>query len=216
MSWEPIDLKEERRHHPLDLTGLVGVRPFLRDRVELIEEEDASARASELEHGIEPRCGLTEEAGDDALIPHYVEGEHRLGGDRLSQAGLPVSGWPVEKDAVSRLKPVAAEEIRATVLLDHLIDGSAHGGPQVEGCERTRRHDPLGDQGHRRVIEHRVRLSHDAPPKLRTSASSGRLDHRTSTSCLRRVPVAGDLLPLPWRLPMRRSVRCQPANRSSS
>lgn len=105
---QPVDLQQQGGNDSFDLAGLVRVGAFLGDRVELVEEQDAPAGARELEHAIETTGSLAEKTGHDPLVTNHVEGQHRLGGDRLGQARLAVTGRSFKQDPVARLDAVTA------------------------------------------------------------------------------------------------------------
>jgi hypothetical protein len=121
-----VDLEEQRRHHPLDLARFVLVTAFLRDRIELVEEEDAPPRSDSGEHLRKPRGGLAEIARDHLLVPDYEEGKYQRLSEPFCDGGLPVPGRPREEQPMPRLEPVSAKHFDPRLLLDQLVNGRAN------------------------------------------------------------------------------------------
>lgn len=122
MRWETIDLKQEGRDHSLDFASLVLVRAFFGDGVEFIEEQDTSPGSSELECVVESGGGLAEEARHNAFVSNDVEGKHQLCCNGLGNAGLAIAGRPGQQEAVTRLDPIAAQQLGALLLFDQFGD----------------------------------------------------------------------------------------------
>lgn len=125
----------------VDTTRLISpVCALLGDGVELVEEQDATARACELERLIQSARRLAQEAGDDALVAHHVEREHQLAGEGLGQAGLAVPRGTFEQHAVPWLETVAPQQISTSMLLDELGHGSLDAARQLQAGQH-----PPGD-----------------------------------------------------------------------
>ena len=143
-----VDLHEQGGHDALDLPGLVNVAALLAHGVELVEEQDARRRAGVVEHALEARRRLAEEAADQRLVPHDEERRRQRLGDRFGQGGLAVARWPDEQYAVPRFERMGAQNRGPVLLLDELLAGAAGGGGQDQIGEllprRQLRDEPAG------------------------------------------------------------------------
>jgi hypothetical protein len=73
-----IHLKQEAADDTLDLARLVRVSAFLRDGVELIQEEHAMPPTDVLEDGLKPCACLTQVTGNDLLVPKHEKRQSEL------------------------------------------------------------------------------------------------------------------------------------------
>jgi hypothetical protein len=144
-----VDLQQQSGDHPLNLACLVGVRAFLCDGVELVEEKHTASRTGELEDLVEPTRCLAEETGDDPFIPDDVERHHRLCGDRLGQTCLAVARWTLQQNPISGFDAVTSQQLRALVFLDHLGRCQRHLMRELKVAETPSRNDLVHEVGHR-------------------------------------------------------------------
>jgi hypothetical protein len=140
-----VDLEQQRGNHALDLAGLMLIRLLFGDRVEFVEEQDATASAGELERVVQTRRCLAEEARHHSLVPDDVERQHEFGRYRFRDACLAVPRRARQQEPVPGFNTITAQQLGTLLFFDQLRDNPSSDRLKLKFIEATAWYDLLDE-----------------------------------------------------------------------